>query len=85
MRLFLSQTDSPPFQASVSPRRAVLGTRLMSNISRSATDSICSGVLMFTFPGQVSPAPCYILLHQHGCLRPLRVRLDQSLALWSFY
>ena len=58
MKLFLSQTDSPPFQASVSPCRAELGTRLMSNISRSATDSICSGVLMFTFPGQVSPALC---------------------------
>ena len=84
MRLFLSQTDSPPFQASVSPRRAVLGTRLQSNVPRSATDSICSGVLMFTFPGQDS-CSLHILLHQHGCLRPLRVRLDQSLALLSFY
>ena len=54
MRLFLSQTDSPPFQASVSPRRAVLGSRLPSNVSRSATDSVRSGVLIFTFPGQVS-------------------------------
>ena len=85
MRLFLSQTDSPPFQASVSPCRAELGIRFAVQHFQVWLQGQLLRCVMFTFPGQESEvlAPRHLLLHQHGSLRHLRVRLDQSLALWS--